>query len=89
MSGRRVPAPHHVFDETTDLDSFSVSTASGASDITAQVVYVEDVTPIPREGQIVEFHVLGTSVQGIVTHSSLMNVRDEILVLIMAMRLQE
>jgi hypothetical protein len=81
-------APHHVFSEETDLDSFSVSRGAGASSIIAQTVYVEEVTPIPQEGQIVEFHVLGTSVQGVVTHTSLMQVRDETFVHIQATRLQ-
>jgi hypothetical protein len=87
MSERRVPAPHHVFDEATNLDSFSVSRTMGL--ITVEVTYVEDVTPIPREGQIVEFHVLGTSVQGMVQHSSLMPIKDEMYIHIQAARLQE
>lgn len=45
MSERRVPAPHYVYDEATNLESFSVSRLMNS--ITALVVYVEDVTPIP------------------------------------------
>lgn len=86
MSSREVPAPHHVYDEATDLDSFSVSRTMRG--LTAQIVYVEGTTHIPQEGEIVEFHVLGTSVQGVVEHSSLMPVGDETFVLIMAKRLR-
>ena len=74
MAERRVPTPHHVYDETKDLESFSVSRLMGL--ITAQVTYVPDVTPVPLEGQIVEFRVLGTSVQAIVNHTSLMSRRS-------------
>jgi len=87
MAGRRVPAPHHVYSEATDLESFSVSRLMNL--ITAQVTYVEDVTPIPRQGQIVEFQVLGTSVQGTVNHASLMSVGDEPQIHIQATRLQD
>ena len=37
-------APHHVYDETTNLESFSVSRTDGL--ILAEAVYVEDVTRI-------------------------------------------
>ena len=87
MSGPRVPVPHHVYDEETNLESFSVSRLMNL--ITAQVAYVEDVTPIPQQGQIVEFHVLGTSVQAMVTSSSLMSSGDEPEILILATRLQK
>jgi hypothetical protein len=87
MSERRVPTPHHVFDEATELESFSVSRTSGL--ILAEVIYVEEVTPIPSEGQVVEFRVLGTSVQGIVNHTSLMDVRGEVYIHIQARRIQE
>jgi hypothetical protein len=88
MSERRVPAPHYVYDEATNLESFSVSRQMNL--IMAQVAYVEDVTPIPRQGQIVEFHVLGTSVQAMVDHASLMRPRDnETEILIQATRLQD
>ncbi len=88
MSERRVPNPHHVFDETVGLlESFSVSRQMGL--ITALVIYVEDITPVPSDGQVVEFRVLDTSVQGIVTHSSVMAVRDEVYIHIQARRIQE
>lgn len=87
MSDQRVQVPHHVYDEVTNLESFSVEISMNS--IIAQVVYVEDVTPIPQQGQIVEFHVLGTSVQAIVTHSSLMSVREGVELHIQATRLQE
>lgn len=87
MSERRVPAPHYVYDEATNLESFSVSRLMNS--ITALVVYVEDVTPIPQQGQIVEFHVLGTSVQAMVNHTSLMSSRDETEILVLATRLQD
>jgi len=86
MSERRVPAPHHIYNEDTNLESFSVARLMGL--LTAQVTYVENVTPIPAEGQIVEFHVLGTSVQGIVTHSSLMTGRDYVYLHIQATRIK-
>ena len=86
MSEPRVPVPHHVYDEATNLESFSVSRLMRS--IIAQVVYVEDVTPIPQQGEIVEFHVLGTSVQAIVTYSSLMSMRDGVSIHIQATRLQ-
>ncbi len=57
--------------------------------ITAQVTYVEDVTPLPREGQIVEFHLLGTSVQAMVQNTSLMSSGDETQIIILATRLQD
>lgn len=87
MSERKVPAPHHVYDEATNLESFSVSRTMRG--ILAQVVYVEDVTPIPLQGQVVEFHVLGTSVQGIVTYSSLMTTGNGVFIHIQATRLSE
>ncbi len=87
MSERKVPAPHYVYDEATNLESFSVSRLQNL--ITAQVAYVDDVTPIPQQGQIAEFHVLGTSVQAIVNHTSLMSSGDQSLILIQAMRLQD
>lgn len=59
------------------------------SSITAQVIYVEDVTPVPSEGQVADFRVLGTSVQGIVRHASLMTVRGEVYLHIQATRIQE
>ncbi len=86
MSERRVPAPHYVYNEETDLESFSVSRPMNL--ITAQVTYVEDVTHIPQQGQIVEFHVLGTSVQGAVTYASLMSRGAEPQIHIQATRLQ-
>lgn len=87
MTKPRVPAPDHVYDEATNLEAFSVRRAM--NHIMAQVVYVEDVTPIPRQGQIVEFHVLGTSVQGMVNNTSLMSLSDgETQILIQATRLQ-
>ncbi len=87
MSGSRVPVPRHVYDEATDLESFSVARMMNL--ITAQVTFVEDVTPIPRQGQIVEFHVLGTSVQGMVNYTSLMSRGDGTEILIQATRLQD
>ncbi len=54
--------------------------------ISAEVIYVQDVTPIPQDGQFVEFRVLGTSVLGMVRYVSLM--RDGKLH-IQATRLQE
>jgi hypothetical protein len=86
VAGPRVPVPHHVYDEATNLESFSVARLMNM--ITAQVAYVEDVTPIPQQGQIVEFHVLGTSVQGMVNNSSLMSAGDGAQILILATRLQ-
>jgi hypothetical protein len=87
MSERRVPKPHYVYDEATNLESFSVSRIM--RHITAQVTYVEDVTPLPREGQIVEFHLLGTSVQAMVQNTSLMSSGDETQIIILATRLQD
>jgi hypothetical protein len=87
MSERRVPAPHHVYDEATNLEGFSLSRQMNM--ITAEVAYVEDVTPIPQQGQIVEFHVLGTSVQAMVNHASLMSPRNGPEILIQATRLQD
>jgi hypothetical protein len=87
MSERRVPAPHYVYDEATNLESFSWTSMMNM--ITAQVTYVEDVTPIPQEGQIVELHVLGTSVQAMVNHTSLMSSRDATQILIQATRLRD
>ena len=87
MSERRVPTPHHVYDEATNLESFSVSRQMGL--ITAQVIYVEDVTSVPSDGQVAEFRVLGTSVQGVVNHASLMPVREEVFLHVQAARLQE
>jgi len=87
MPEPRVPSPHHVYDEATDLDTISLSI--GLSYIAAQVLYVPDVTDIPQGGQIAEFRLLGTSVQGIVTYASLMSGRDEPLLLIQATRIQE
>ncbi len=86
MTGPRVPVPHHVYDEATNLESFSVSRLMNL--ITAQVTYVEDVTPIPQQGEIAEFHVLGTSVQAMVTHTSMMSSRDEPQILIQATRMK-
>ncbi len=86
MSERRIPAPHHVYSEETDLESFSWSRLMNF--ISAQVSYVEDVTPIPQQGQVIELHVLGTSVQAIVTHTSLMSAGDGTQILIQATRLQ-
>jgi hypothetical protein len=86
MSERRVPAPHHIYSEDTNLESFSVSRLMGL--LTAQVTYVENVTPIPADGQIVEFHVLGTSVQGIVNDASLMSGRDDVSLLTQATRIK-
>jgi hypothetical protein len=86
MSERRVPAPHYVYDEATNLEAFSWSRLMNL--ITAQVAYVEDVTPIPQQGQIVELHVLGTSVQAMVNHTSLMSSGDETQILIQSTRLQ-
>jgi hypothetical protein len=87
MSERRVPAPHYEYDEATNLESFSWTSMMNM--ITAQVTYVEDVTPIPQEGQIVELHVLGTSVQAMVNHTSLMSSRDATQILIQATRLRD
>lgn len=87
MSGSRVPVPHHVYDEATNLESFSVSRLM--NQIIAQVTYVEDVTPIPTQGQIVEFHVLGTSVQAMVSYTSLMSRGDKSEIHIQATRLQD
>ena len=87
MSESRIPVPRHVYDEATNLESFSVSRLMNL--ITAQVAYVEDVTPIPRQGQIVEFHVLGTSVQGMVNYASLMSRGDSTEIHIQATRLQD
>lgn len=87
MVERRVPTPHHVYDEAMDLESFSVSRSMGL--ITAQVTYVPDVTPVPLEGQIVEFRVLGTSVQAIVNYASLMSRRSGPELHIQARRIQE
>ncbi len=87
MPEHRSPAPRHVYDEATNLESFSVSRTMGR--ILAEVIYVEDVTPIPSEGQIAEFHVLGTSVQGIVTHASLITVGDQVFLHIQAQRIQD
>ncbi len=87
MPEPKVPAPHHVYDEQTNLESFSVSRMM--SGIVAQVIYVEDVTPIPQHGQIVEFHVLGTSVQGLVNHASLMSLQDGTQLHIQATRIQD
>jgi hypothetical protein len=84
---RRVPSPHHIYDEATNLESFSVSREMGL--ITAQVIYVADVTPIPGEGQVVEFRILGTSVQGLVNYTSLMSGRDETFLHIQARRIQD
>ena len=53
----------------------------------AEVTYVEDVTAIPSEGQIVEFQVM--RVQGIVNHASLMSVGGEVYLHIQAHRIQE
>ncbi len=86
MSERRVPAPHHIYSEDTNIDSFSISRTMGH--IRSEVTYVEEVTPIPADGQIVEFHVLGTSVQGIVNHASLMDVGGEVYLHIQATRIQ-
>ncbi|QIN80164.1 hypothetical protein GBA65_18440 [Rubrobacter marinus] len=86
MTERRVPAPHYVYDEATNLESFSVARMMNL--ITAQVVYVEEVTGIPQQGEVVEFHVLGTSVQAIVTYSSLMSLRDGVFLHIQATRIQ-
>lgn len=87
MSERKIPAPHHVYDEMTDLESFSVSRVSRL--ITAQIIYVPDVTPIPSEGQVAEFRVLGTSVQAIVSYASLMSMRDDTQLHIQAVRIQD
>jgi hypothetical protein len=81
------PTPHHVYDEATNLDSFSVSRTGGL--LMAEVTYVEDVTAIPSEGQIVEFQVIGASVQGIVNHASLMSVGGEVYLHIQAHRIQD
>lgn len=87
MTRQSAPIPRHIYDEATNLESFSVSRLMNL--ITAQVAYVEDVTPIPLQGQIVEFHVLGTSVQGMVNHASLMSRRDSTEIHIQATRLQD
>jgi hypothetical protein len=55
----------------------------------AEVTYVEDVTAIPSEGQIVEFQVIGASVQGIVNHASLISVSGDVYLHIQAHRIQE
>ena len=80
--------PHHVFSEETDIESFSLSKVAGTNSLHAEMFYVENVTPIPREGQIVEFHVIGTSVQGMVTYSDLMHLEDGTRLHIQATRLQ-
>jgi hypothetical protein len=85
MSEHRSPTPHHVYDEATNLESISVSRTMNR--ILAEVIYVEDLTPIPTSGQIAEFHVLGTSVQGIVNDTSLINVGEEVRLLIHAHRI--
>jgi len=86
MSEHRVPAPHHIYNEDTNLESFSVSRKMGL--LMGEVTYVENVTPIPAEGQIVEFHVVGGSVQGIVTYSSLTSGRDDVYLHIQATRIK-
>ena len=87
MSEHRSPVPHHIYDEATNLESFNVSRQMGQ--ILAEVVYIEDVTPIPIGGQIAEFRVLGTSVQGIVSYATLMTVGEQVLLHIQAQRIQE
>lgn len=54
-----------------------------------QATYVEDVTEVPAEGQIIEFRVFGTAVRGVVTHSSLMVVGDETLIHVQANRIKD
>ena len=84
MSERSGPAPSFVYDEAINLETFSVYRKMRL--IIADVIYVPDETPIPRDGQFVEVRVLGTSVRGMVKNVSEM--RDGNLH-IQAMRLQE
>jgi hypothetical protein len=87
MTEHTSPTPHHVYDEDRNLDTFSVSRTGGL--LTAEITYVEDVTDIPSQGQIVEFRAIGGSVQGIVNHASLMGVGGEVYLHIQARRIQE
>jgi hypothetical protein len=85
MTEHRSPHPHHRYDEATNLEAFTVTRAGN---ILATTVYLDDLTPIPTEGEIAEFHLLGTSVQGLVYRTSLMHVGDEVQLLIQAQRMQ-
>lgn len=77
---------HHVFDENTNLDSFSYSPRH--NHISVQAVYVPDVTPVPAEGEVIEIRVFGGVARALVTYTSLM-AREETLLHVQANRIKD